>query len=224
LFVIDEPSAGLHAEDTAAIIETLGALVEEGASVVVVEHDLDIVRAADWVIDLGRRQGRAAERSCGGDAGADRRGESKTASALRQVRRERRASGAKAATASVNAVVVEHSGASTIEVGVVRQFARHLVRHHRADARASPPSPSDVVFAEGQRRFMRAATPYARQFLSCRNRDGMPQTIATTLEYAQQKPEDELQGFRSRFYFPTARAARCFISVGNSLGCTAPGS
>src|SRR5262249_17759912 len=53
LFVVDEPSAGLHAQDAAFVVGALQALVEEGASVVVVEHDLDVIRACDWVIDLG---------------------------------------------------------------------------------------------------------------------------------------------------------------------------
>ena len=53
LFVVDEPSAGLHAQDAAFVVESLHALVGEGASVVLVEHDLDVIRACDWVIDLG---------------------------------------------------------------------------------------------------------------------------------------------------------------------------
>ncbi len=53
LFVLDEPSAGLHAEDARHVVEALHALANDGASVVVVEHDLDMIRAVDWVIDLG---------------------------------------------------------------------------------------------------------------------------------------------------------------------------
>ncbi|HEY2368313.1 MAG TPA: excinuclease ABC subunit A, partial [Polyangiaceae bacterium] len=53
LFVLDEPSAGLHGLDAAKVIDALHRLAVDGASVLVVEHDLDIVRASDWVIDLG---------------------------------------------------------------------------------------------------------------------------------------------------------------------------
>src|SRR5439155_25681933 len=53
LVLVDEPSAGLHATDVARVVAALRTLVGHGASVVVVEHDLDVVAAADHVIDLG---------------------------------------------------------------------------------------------------------------------------------------------------------------------------
>jgi excinuclease ABC subunit A len=53
LYVLDEPSVGLHPRDTHRLIRVLKRLVERGNTVVVVEHDADIMREADWVIDLG---------------------------------------------------------------------------------------------------------------------------------------------------------------------------
>jgi excinuclease ABC subunit A len=53
LYVLDEPSVGLHPRDSARLLNTLRALVYRGNSVLVVEHDLETIRAADWVIDLG---------------------------------------------------------------------------------------------------------------------------------------------------------------------------
>jgi excinuclease ABC subunit A len=53
LLVLDEPSAGLHADEVERVVEALDAIVTMGGSVIVVEHDLDLVNAADWVIDLG---------------------------------------------------------------------------------------------------------------------------------------------------------------------------
>jgi excinuclease ABC subunit A len=58
LYVLDEPSIGLHAHNTTQLIETLQQLRDQGNSVVVVEHDEDTIRAADWVIDLGPLAGR----------------------------------------------------------------------------------------------------------------------------------------------------------------------
>ncbi len=53
LYVLDEPSVGLHPRDGARLLRTLRTLVDRGNSVLVVEHDLDTIRAADWVLDLG---------------------------------------------------------------------------------------------------------------------------------------------------------------------------
>src|SRR5699024_10835119 len=53
LFVLDEPSVGLHPDDVAVLVGVLDRLLEHGATVVVIEHDLDMMAAADWLIDMG---------------------------------------------------------------------------------------------------------------------------------------------------------------------------
>jgi len=57
LYVLDEPTTGLHPADVDVLIGCLDALIEAGGSVVVVEHDLDVIRRADWVIDMGPEGG-----------------------------------------------------------------------------------------------------------------------------------------------------------------------
>ena len=62
LYILDEPSIGLHSRDTARLINVLQQLRDLGNTVIVVEHDEDIMRAADWIIDVGPEAGRLGGR------------------------------------------------------------------------------------------------------------------------------------------------------------------
>ena len=57
LYLLDEPTTGLHFDDVRRLLDVLGRLVDAGNTVVVIEHNLDVVKSADWVIDLGPEAG-----------------------------------------------------------------------------------------------------------------------------------------------------------------------
>lgn len=57
MFIFDEPTTGLHFHDIAKLLKAFDALIQRGHTIVVVEHNMEIIRCADWVVDLGPEAG-----------------------------------------------------------------------------------------------------------------------------------------------------------------------
>jgi excinuclease ABC subunit A len=191
LLILDEPSAGLHADEVECVLGALSAIVDAGGSVLVVEHDLDLVGAADFVIDLGPGAGARGGRLLAAATPREvARQDSKTGQALQHyfqgparapVKPRRKPSGA-ARRAPVLSVVRarEHN----------LKDASIEIPHGKLSVVTGPSGSGksslsfDVVFAEGQRRFLETLTPYARQFLPTMPRpdvdsvSGVPPSIA----------------------------------------------
>ena len=66
MYILDEPTTGLHFEDVRKLMTVLGRLVDQGNTVLIIEHNLDVIKTADWIIDLGPGGGDE-----GGEIGAE---------------------------------------------------------------------------------------------------------------------------------------------------------
>jgi excinuclease ABC subunit A len=185
LYLLDEPSAGLHADEVGLVIEALHRLVQLGGSVVVVEHDLDVIRAADWVIDLGPGAGQSG--GCVVATGTPEtiaQTETKTGQALRMRIALPRTAKTVRSLATTQALTVERAREHNL------RDVCCAIPHGKLTVITGPSGSGksslafDVVFAEGQRRFFETLTPYARQFLPTMPRPnvdsvrGVPPTIA----------------------------------------------
>ena len=59
MFIFDEPTTGLHFHDISKLLAAFNALIQRGHTIVVVEHNMDIIKCADWIVDLGPEAGTA---------------------------------------------------------------------------------------------------------------------------------------------------------------------
>ena len=165
LYVFDEPSAGLHVDEIRLVLDNLRGLVDRGCSVLLVEHDLDLIWGSDWVIELGPGAGAHGGRVVAqGYPWQLRRARTRTGAALRSRPSLRRGHGSPA---------VDHAR----ELRVERAREHNLkevscaIPHGQLTVVTGPSGSGkstlafDVVFSECQRRFLETITPYARQFL-----------------------------------------------------------
>jgi excinuclease ABC subunit A len=206
LFLLDEPTTGLHFDDIATLLRAFRRLIDAGHSLVVIEHNLDLIRAADWLIDLGPEGGDGGgEVICTGTPTEVSRHEtSHTGKALRRdvasVEERGARSEGKIAEAQGAYAVADVLGSSPLEARN-SILIKHAREHNLKDLSLSLPRQHfivvtgvsgsgkstlafDILFAEGQRRYLESLNAYARQFVQPAARAdvdaifGIPPTIA----------------------------------------------
>ncbi|MFT7631477.1 MAG: excinuclease ABC subunit A, partial [Mariniblastus sp.] len=173
LYLLDEPTTGLHFHDISLLLKVLQNFVDAGNTVLVVEHNLDVIKTADWIIDIGPEGGSGGGLVvCAGtpEEVADCE-ESYTGKALKKAMGPRPVIQKPSKEASKGPVL-----ASTIKV---RGAEQHSLRSVDVDIARDKmtvfcgPSGSgksslamDTIYAEGQRRYVESLSSYARQFVN----------------------------------------------------------
>ena len=165
VIVLDEPSTGLHPADIDGLLVVLDRLVKGGATVVVVEHNTDIIRAADWVIDLGPGAGPYGGEVVymGGYDGLARCEESVTAAALReetQLEPRRETSTASAPSTRVRVKGAKANNLRDVDVDFPKS-ALTVVTGVSGSGKSS--LVGDVLEAEARRRYLETLSLYERQ-------------------------------------------------------------
>lgn len=191
LLIFDEPTTGLHIDDVAILLKAFERLVADGNSIVVIEHNLDVIKTADWVIDIGPEAGDE-----GGKLVAEGAPEEVAAVEASHTGRYLREVLAGRAPLQLETPLSKPviPAAQSIEIRGAREhnlknISLDIPRNEMVVVTGLSGSGKstlafDILFAEGQRRFLDSMSPYARQFVDQLEKpdvdriDGLPPSVA----------------------------------------------
>ena len=203
LFLFDEPTTGLHFDDVAKLLRAFRKLLKIGHSLLVIEHNLDVMRAADWIIDLGPEGGDAGGQLvvAGTPVEVEAHPTSHTGKALREYMVPGGESGETAL--GVREPAVARRAVSPLSPpGTTNAITIHKAREHNlqnidveiprekftvvtgVSGSGKSTLAFDIIFNEGQRRYLESLNAYARQFVQPAARPdvdaifGIPPTVA----------------------------------------------
>ncbi len=182
LYLLDEPTTGLHFHDIHLLLKVLQEFVNSGNTVLVVEHNLDVIKTADWIIDIGPEGGAGGGQvvGCGTPEEIAKKRNSHTGKALKKVfQRHEMLSNNGAAAITSKPKIKKQRGAKVATHINVQGASQHNLRSVDVKVQRDKmtvfcgPSGSgksslamDTIYAEGQRRYVESLSSYARQFVN----------------------------------------------------------
>jgi excinuclease ABC subunit A len=191
LLIFDEPTTGLHIDDIAILLKAFKHLVAEGNSLIVIEHNLDVIKTADWVLDIGPEAGDEGGKlvMAGTPEEIAACAASHTGRYLKEVLAGRpplRLEAALPPPPTPTSHSIEIRGArehnlKNIDLDIPRN---EMVVVTGLSGSGKSTLAFDILFAEGQRRFLDSMSPYARQFVAQLEKpdvdriDGLPPSVA----------------------------------------------
>ena len=198
LFIFDEPTTGLHLADIDRLLDCLARLVDRGHSLIVIEHNLEVVKCADWVIDLGPEGGADGGRvvAAGPPEQIAATPGSHTGRYLRAVLGDARftlhdapaAAPVASANGTIRVVGAREHNLRDVSLDLPRD---KLIVLTGLSGSGKSSLAFDVLYAEGQRRYLDSLSAYARQFLNVMAKPdvdlllGLPPTVAIEQRLSQ---------------------------------------
>ena len=218
LFIFDEPTTGLHFEDTRKLLGALQRLVDQGNTVLVIEHNMDVVKTSDWVIDLGPEggEGGGAIVVAGPPEEVAKKEGSHTGRFLKEyLAGPARIKSSVAAPAEIpdsnrrSHVAIEVVGArehnlKDLSLSIPRQ---RLVVVTGVSGSGKSTLIFDILFAEGQRRYLESLAPYVRQYVRVLERpdvdsvSGLSPTVAIQQRISHASPRSTVATLTEIYHF-----------------------
>ena len=165
LLILDEPSTGLHPNDLFGLLSVLDRLVKEGATVIVVEHNTDIIRSADWVVDLGPFGGPDGGEViyCGPSSGLHTVEDSLTAKALAGEKKVKPRKKPRRSNAITDRISIRNARANNLKSVSIDFMKSKLTVVTGVSGSGKSSLVRDILQAEAERRYLESLSVYERQ-------------------------------------------------------------